>query len=103
MDVSLVHIDDCPSWQVAEARLVEALRLVGREDQAIVRVLITTDEQAQALSFRGSPTILVDGEDPFAGDNLGPFGLTCRVYPSDAGLVGSPSVGQIAAAIGARV
>ena len=100
--VSLLYFNDCPNWQVADARLTEALRLTGHPDQIVERLLITTDEEAQAAHFRGSPTILIDGDDPFAGDGTGAFGLTCRVYPTDNGLAGSPTVDELVAALNAR-
>jgi hypothetical protein len=102
VQVSLLYVDDCPNRQVAEARLIEALLLVGRPDLDVERVLITTDEEAQALRFRGSPTILIDGEDPFVGGVLPRFGLTCRVYRTDDGLAGSPTVDALVAELLAR-
>ncbi len=60
--------------------------------------MITTPEEAEAAGFRGSPTILVDGVDPFArGDE--PFGLACRVFQTPDGPAGSPSVEQIEVAL----
>ena len=54
----------------------------------------TTPEEAEAVRFRGSPTILVNGQDPFA-DPDAPVGLSCRVYRTDAGLAGAPTVEQL--------
>ncbi len=102
MQVSLVYVDDCPNWQIADARLTEALLLVGRPDLDVERLLIATDEEAQAAHFRGSPTILIDGEDPFEGGAVPLFGLTCRVYRTEAGLSGSPTVDELVAALSAR-
>jgi hypothetical protein len=50
---------------------------------------------------RGSPTVLIDGEDPFA-DPDAPVGLACRVYPTADELAGAPSVAQLTAALRAR-
>jgi hypothetical protein len=93
--VSLLYFDGCPNWRVARARLVEALRRGGLTGEEVERVLVTTPEQAQAMRFRGSPTVLIDGLDPFAPVDDRPFGLTCRVYRTDAGLAGSPTVEQL--------
>lgn len=61
--------------------------------------LVTTSEEADRVSFRGSPTILIDGVDPFAvGDE--PIGLSCRIYRTSDGFAGSPTAGQIAAVLG---
>jgi hypothetical protein len=99
MDVTLMYVDGCPSWREAEARLHEALALVGRPEVAVTLRRIETDEEAVAAEFRGSPTFLVDGADPFAEDGGG-FGLSCRLYRTDAGLVGSPTVDQLVATLG---
>lgn len=102
MKVSLLYFDDCPNWQVADARLEEALRLSGHADHRVEHILVTSDDQAAELHFVGSPTVLIDGEDPFLGDEPRPFGLTCRVYRSATGLGGSPSLDELIAAIAAR-
>jgi hypothetical protein len=60
---------------------------------------VETAEDAERLRFIGSPTILVDGRDPFAGV-AAPFGLTCRVYRTPEGLAGSPTLDQQSASTG---
>lgn len=100
--ISLLYVEDCPSWQLAESRLAEALRLLGRPDQQVERVRVATDAQAQAWRFRGSPTILVDGEDPFHVGGPGAYGLSCRLYATDAGLAGAPTVDDLLVALAAR-
>jgi len=50
------------------------------------------------VRFTGSPTILVDGRDPFARAET-TFGLTCRVYETPDGLAGSPTPDQVRAAL----
>ena len=64
----------------------------------VERQLVTTAEQAEAVGFRGSPTVLVNGRDPFA-DPTAPTGLSCRVYSTEAGLAGAPTVEQLLAAL----
>lgn len=44
--------------------------------------------------MRGSPTILIDGADPFAVGAAEPS-LSCRLYETASGLDGSPSVAQM--------
>src|SRR5205807_9446173 len=65
-DVRLLYFDDCPNWRVADARLKAALVGMGADPDTVIYEQVTTIEQAEALGFRGSPTILVDGTDPFA-------------------------------------
>lgn len=95
MDIELLYFEDCPNWRVADARLAEVL---GRRRVEVRRTQVTTPEEAEALAFRGSPTILVDGRDPFAaGDE--PVGLSCRIYQTPEGPAGSPTVSQLRAVI----
>lgn len=95
MDVTLLYFEGCPNWKVADERLSA---LAAELDVAIVRRLVETSEEADAVGFRGSPTILVDGHDPFAtGDE--PTGLTCRIYQTPQGPEGSPTMEQLRAAL----
>ena len=99
MDVHLLFFDDCPSWLVADERLRAALDQTGHEDVVVVHELVTTIDEAQRRHFTGSPTILINGVDPFANPGA-ELALACRVYPSAEGLDGSPSIEQIVQAIG---
>ncbi len=98
MDLTLLYFDDCPNWHVLDARLGEALRAVAGDAATIRRLQVTTDEQAQELAFRGSPTLLIDGVDAFAEPDA-PVGLSCRVYRTDEGISGSPTVAQLVDAL----
>jgi hypothetical protein len=99
MKVTLRYFEGCPHWQTAHDRLREALRAEGMADVELVLERVETAEEAERLRFIGSPTILVDGRDPFAG--VGPvFGLTCRVYQTpEGGLAGSPTPEQLREAL----
>jgi hypothetical protein len=97
--VSLLYFDGCPNWRVADERLREALVRVGQPDAPIKYLTVTTSEQADVLRFRGSPTVLITGRDPFL-DGDAPVGLSCRVYRTGDGLVGSPTVEQLVEALG---
>ena len=99
--VRLLYFEDCPNWRVAEARLKEALVRVGADPEAIIYEQVTTVEQAEALGFHGSPTILVDGTDPFA-EPAAPAGLTCRIYRTAQGVQSAPTVEQLQAALTRR-
>ena len=99
-EVRIRYFEGCPSWEITQARLREVLRSPGiDEDVSIVLEQIKSDHQARALRFTGSPTVLLDGVDPFAGEQT-VFGLACRVYQTEAGLEGSPSVDQLRKALG---
>ncbi len=97
-DVRLLYFEDCPNWRVAEAHLKEALVSVGADPDTVIYEQVTTLDQAEALGFRGSPTILVDGTDPFAEPDV-PAGLTCRIYRTAMGLQRVPTVEQLQAAL----
>lgn len=95
MHVTLLYFDGCPNWTVADARLAA---LADQLDLTVERRLVETPEAAQAAGFRGSPTILVDGRDPFAtGDE--PAGLACRIYQTPQGPQGAPTAEQLRAAL----
>jgi hypothetical protein len=101
MVVTLRYFDGCPNWRVANQRLKEALRLTGRENEEILLERVESPEEADRVRFRGSPTILIDGKDPFA-DGTAPYGLSCRVYRTDRGLEGSPSIEQLKGCLSRR-
>ncbi|MFE6736335.1 hypothetical protein [Microbacterium sp. NPDC057650] len=97
MDIEVLHIDGCPSTEIAVAGVHEAAASLGL-DVTVATRLLRTPEDAAAAAFAGSPTILVDGEDLFPSE--GRTGrLACRVYPTDAGLRGAPTAEQINAAL----
>lgn len=94
MRIELLYVDGCPNWKVAEERLAEALRTLGRDDVVVQRRKVETREQAEQLEFPGSPTIRIDGKDPFAsGDEQ--VGLACRIYATPTGPSGSPATSQL--------
>lgn len=97
MTIELLYFDGCPNWRVTDERLRQALRLAGRDEQIDYHA-VETPQEAEAAGFAGSPTILIDGRDPFA-EQSSAAGLTCRVYRTPAGLAGAPTVEQLAAAI----
>ena len=97
MKLELLYFDDCPHWQIAAERLDQAAASRGL---TVERRLVTTPEEAQAARFRGSPTILIDGQDPFGAADE-PFGLACRVYRTPDGPAGSPTTEQLEAVLDA--
>lgn len=98
MQVSVVYFEGCPNWTAAEDHVREALDRLGRDDVHIERLVIESDEHAGRLAFRGSPTVLIDGIDPFA-DPSAAVGLSCRMYRTPDGLAGAPTVGMLLAAV----
>lgn len=95
MDVTLLYFDDCPNWRTTDRILTD---LSAELEFEVTRRLVTTPEEAEELSFRGSPTVLIDGEDPFA-DPESPTGLSCRIYHTPEGTAGSPTAGMLRRAL----
>ncbi len=96
MDIALLYFDGCPSWKVADERL-RAIA-ADRPDITVRHHRVDTVEEADRVGFHGSPSILVDGVDVFAGAGAG-VGLSCRLYQTPDGPAGAPSVDQLRAVI----
>jgi hypothetical protein len=102
MDVSVLHIDDCPNWVEAGARLRTALRDLGASDTEVSFVALHTPDDASHVLFAGSPTLLIDGVDLFPTDGR-TTDLACRVYRTDGHLAGLPSLADIEVALRQRL
>lgn len=90
LEVTFMYFDSCPNWVAANAALAEAA--AAEEATLLVSyVNVSTPDEAERLGFGGSPTVLVDGVDPFAGDDA-PVGFGCRVLVTPEGRQGVPSV-----------
>ena len=99
MRIEVLTVPDCPNGPLVEQRLAEAL--AGRPDVTVERRVAATTAQAGEYGMHGSPTVLIDGRDPFAGPGDG-IGLSCRLYRDEQGRVqGAPSTGQLRAALAA--
>lgn len=96
MEIILQYFNGCPNWEVLDQRLAEVVN--DRSDDRVIRQLVETPEDAVRLGFHGSPTVLVDGIDPFA-DERTHVGLACRMFRTPAGIAGSPTVEQLREAI----
>jgi hypothetical protein len=96
--VTLQYMPDCPNWQTTHVRLRQALRTMGLEDCHVQLVEVSTWEQATTIGFRGSPTVLINGLDPFADDGA-QVGLTCRMFVTPDGRALAPTVEQLVGAL----
>ncbi len=99
MNVTLQYFDSCPNWKVTEGRVKSIIEEHGL-DVDLEYQQIETPEDAEQYQFAGSPTLLIDGLDPFGSGDLAPVGLACRTYMTDAGPSASPSVEQLEEALG---
>ncbi|MFJ1551756.1 organomercurial lyase [Streptomyces sp. NPDC088246] len=83
MRITVLTVADCPNVQPALERVTAALD--GR--QAQVELVEVADEgEAARLGMYGSPTVLIDGTDPFAPPGAVPS-LSCRLYRDADGTV----------------
>jgi hypothetical protein len=99
--LTVLHTPDCPN---AQPLLDELTALTSNMRGAEVEVIEVHDEgTAHELGFHGSPTLLVEGHDPFPYET-GETGLACRLYRG-LGLEprGYPSREQLAKVLGVDV
>lgn len=101
MKVELLWFAGCPSYLLARERLAQVLREEGI-DVPIEMIEIKDDADAIAHKFLGSPTIRLDGRDPFAEPGQEDFAMQCRVYRTPVGLKGVPTLEMLRAAVRAR-
>lgn len=100
MLVEILHVRDCPNVVLVRERLEQALDVAGAV-ATIRESVVVTAEDAARLGMRGSPTILVDGVDPFA--DLGtPPSLSCRLFDDAGSIAGAPAVGELVAALAGK-
>src|SRR3989442_13588058 len=112
MQIKILYFNGCPMWETAAARVRTVLAELGRAD---VLVQVEDVHQASHLSsdWAGSPTVLPDGRAPFAvaaGPPLAPLAIdggrrpfvardACRIYLTEAGFEGAPSLDQLRTAL----
>lgn len=93
MELVLLTIPDCPNAAVFETRLAAAL--AGQPDVVVRRREIVGELDAVRAGMCGSPTLLINGADPFAVPGQLP-GLACRLYQDETGRpAGAPSAEAI--------
>ncbi len=98
MKIEILWFSDCPNYQNA----AELLREILREENiaaAVEMVPVVDDADARAQKFLGSPTIRLNGVDPFALPTQTHYALQCRVYFTPDGLRGMPTKEMIRDAV----
>lgn len=105
MRIELLVVPECPNESIAAGRLRRVLDEAGLTETVVHVQVVTPDTVSDVAQFGGSPTILVNGVDPFAdeqttgGEQTTGVGLSCRVYRTAAGIEGAPSVEQLRGSI----
>jgi hypothetical protein len=98
MDVEVLTVSACPNRSLALARVREALDRVGASGIAVAERVVDDLAVARAAGMHGSPTIRVDGRDPFPCDSA-EASVSCRLYRTDSGLESAPSLGALVDAL----
>lgn len=97
MKLTVLAVPGCPHAAVLEQRLAALFPVRSRP--AVTRQVITDADQAARYGMHGSPTLLIDGRDPFSGPGE-PATLACRLYPGEDGrLDGAPTVAALRQAL----
>jgi hypothetical protein len=94
MRITVQYFDGCPHWKLADRRLASVLHGFDKGEITVEYQLIDSTELAERIGFHGSPTILIDGRDPFA-TGTEPVGLSCRIFQTEHGAQGAPTEGQL--------
>ncbi len=98
MNITLQYFDSCPGWKLVDRHVKDIIEQ-RRLDASFDYQRIETSQDAEKYQFPGSPTLLIDGKDPFSTGLL-PVGLACRTYATETGMAPSPSVEQLEEAMG---
>ena len=86
MRIEILYVPGCPNYPPTFEKLQAVLASEAVQDE-IHGVPVSTEAQAKAFRFPGSPTIRINGEDVEPNQTNAP-GLACRLY---ANLSGVPS------------
>lgn len=97
IEIELLVIPDCPNETAAAELITTALADTGVQ-ATVTHTTVASQSQAQQRGFIGSPTILLNGFDPFARPEA-PIALACRLYPTPDGLRGVPGLRDLRQAL----
>src|SRR5260370_14157102 len=97
LELTILTVPDCPNEPVLRDRLAQVLS--GYPDATVTRRVIQDEAGAARYGMHGSPTLLVNGADPFAAPGT-PASLSCRLYRGQGGPArGAPSGAPLRAAL----
>ncbi|MGW6358891.1 alkylmercury lyase family protein [Streptomyces sp. NPDC055092] len=92
MRITVLTVPGCPDGPVMLERITTVLD--GRAAEVDL-VEVREDAEAKRWGMTGSPTVLLDGVDPFADPEAAPS-VSCRIYRSADGRAdGAPSVEEL--------
>ena len=88
MRIEVLYVPGCPNYQPT----MEMVATVLASESVLERaqgVVVSTEAQAKALEFPGSPTVRVNGRDVEPTPTLRPA-LACRIYQAGSGVPPEP-------------
>ncbi|MFD7497465.1 organomercurial lyase [Streptomyces sp. NPDC059832] len=96
MRITVLTVPGCPNGPVVQERIIAAL--AGRQAE-VELVEVSDQEEAERVGMTGSPTVLLNGLDPFAQAGAAPS-VSCRIYREAEGKTGgAPSVKALGEAL----
>ncbi|TDE01181.1 alkylmercury lyase family protein [Jiangella asiatica] len=94
MTIEVIHVPDCPNLSPMLQRLREVTEIPASTHE------VSTEAEAATLGMAGSPTLLINGVDPFAQGESCECGIACRLYRDENNqIVPAPSADQLRAAL----
>jgi hypothetical protein len=97
VELTVLAVPGCPNVPLLKQRLAEVL--AGGPPVTVRWRVIADATEAARWRMHGSPTLLVNGHDPFAEPGTGPA-MACRMYRAEhGGLDGAPSVAALRQAL----
>jgi hypothetical protein len=88
INIEIQHFNGCPNSPILVERVREATK--DFDNINYTEVLVDSNEKAEQVKFRGSPTLLIDGEDFENQPEPENPALACRYYQN-----GLPTVEEI--------
>lgn len=85
LELTVLTVPDCPNEPVMLERLAEVL--ADHPGARLVSRVVHDEAEAVRLGMHGSPTLLVNGVDPFATSGT-PASVSCRIYRDQTGHTG---------------
>jgi hypothetical protein len=96
--VEVLTVTDCPHRSLTLGRLRLALDRIGLTGAAVTERVIDDPTEAIGAGMHGSPTVLIDGQDPFTASGT-EASVSCRLFRTPTGYDGAPSVDDFVAAL----
>jgi hypothetical protein len=84
MRIEILYVPGCPNYQPTFEKL-QAVLASEAVNTGIQGIPVTNEGEARALSFPGSPTVRVNGEDVEPQQTSVPS-LACRLYENRSGI-----------------